>query len=76
MRSRTDRGGRIRTGDLLLPKQARYRTTLRPARTPRITGAGGLVNGCRSTTRVLQSNERVLQCVDECRERTSAVAHA
>ena len=26
----TDRGGRIRTGDLLLPKQARYRATLRP----------------------------------------------
>ena len=26
-----DRGGRIRTGDLLLPKQARYRATLRPA---------------------------------------------
>src|SRR3972149_7305092 len=25
------RGGRIRTGDLLLPKQARYRATLRPA---------------------------------------------
>ena len=24
------RGGRIRTGDLLLPKQARYRATLRP----------------------------------------------
>src|SRR5690606_15420509 len=29
---RNDRGGRIRTGDLLLPKQARYRTTLRPAK--------------------------------------------
>ena len=26
----SDRGGRIRTGDLLLPKQARYRATLRP----------------------------------------------
>ena len=26
------RGGRIRTGDLLLPKQARYRATLRPAK--------------------------------------------
>ena len=26
-----NRGGRIRTGDLLLPKQARYRATLRPA---------------------------------------------
>ena len=24
------RGGRIRTGDLLLPKQARYQATLRP----------------------------------------------
>ena len=27
----TNRGGRIRTGGLLLPKQARYRATLRPA---------------------------------------------
>ena len=26
-----NRGARIRTGDLLLPKQARYRATLRPA---------------------------------------------
>jgi hypothetical protein len=26
-----DRGDRIRTGDLLLPKQARYQATLRPA---------------------------------------------
>ena len=25
-----DRGGRIRTGDLLLPKQARYRAAPRP----------------------------------------------
>ena len=30
--TRAHRGGRIRTGDLLLPKQARYRATLRPAR--------------------------------------------
>jgi hypothetical protein len=27
---RKGRGGQIRTGDLLLPKQARYRATLRP----------------------------------------------
>ena len=29
------RGERIRTSDILLPKQARYRTALRPAATPR-----------------------------------------
>ena len=31
----TNRGGRIRTGDLLLPKQARYRATLRPEKKAR-----------------------------------------
>ena len=51
VRSKQHRGGRIRTGDLLLPKQARYRTTLRPARTPRVTGSGSLVNGRRRDAR-------------------------
>ena len=40
-----DRGGRIRTGDLLLPKQARYRATLRPANQTRMLAAvAGTVN--------------------------------
>ena len=52
--ARRGRGERIRTSDILLPKQARYRTALRP-------GAGGAA-GCtcsgRSGATAGQANRR------------------
>ncbi len=41
-----NRGGRTRTGDLLLPKQARYRAALRPAKDTRaVRRKGGRKKG-------------------------------
>ena len=42
-----NRGGRIRTGDLLLPKQARYRATLRPAKTRKVSRRHRKINSLR-----------------------------
>ena len=56
---RPSRGGRIRTGDLLLPKQARYRATLRPAHQHRLPAAGYVIPSRRPGQLLTEKNSRV-----------------
>ena len=53
----TGRGDRIRTGDLLLPKQARYQATLRPASRKKLVGRAAPVN-LRAVARTNAANAR------------------